>query len=191
MSQGAAGRTATGANTFTRLLGEVHSELVDLRDGELAGYIPELARVEPDRFSIALTTPDGHRHLVGDVDTAFTIQSVSKAFVYGVVLDELGAEATEERVDLEPSGDAFNEISLDPITSKPRNAMINAGAIAVTGLVPGDDVDRRFEWLRARLGAFAGRPLELDEAVYESERATGHRNRAIGHLLLSGGVVGA
>lgn len=176
-------------NTVSRILTEIHHKLGPIDDGDLADYIPELARVDPDRFGIALATPDGHRHLVGDTEVAFTIQSVSKAFVYGLVLDAVGTAATEERVDLEPSGDAFNEISLDPVTSKPMNAMINAGAIAITGLVPGDRPEARFAWLRERLSAFAGRALEFDEAVYRSERDTGHRNRAIGHLLRSGGVV--
>lgn len=177
-------------NTITRIITELHDKLVPLDDGVVADYIPELALVDPDRFGIALTTADGHTHLAGDTDFEFTIQSVSKAFVYGLVLDAVGVQGTETRVDLEPSGDAFNEISLDPVTSKPMNAMINAGAIAVTGLVPGEGLEARFGWLRQRMSAFAGRPLDFDEAVYRSERDTGHRNRAIAHMLRSGGIVG-
>lgn len=177
-------------NTITRIITELHEKLVPLDTGVVADYIPELASVDPDRFGIALTTPDGHSHIAGDADLGFTIQSVSKAFVYGLMLDEVGVGATEDRVDLEPSGDAFNEISLDPVTSKPMNAMINAGAIAVTGLVPGAGVEERFGWLRARMSAFAGRELGFDEAVYRSESDTGHRNRAIAHLLRSGGILG-
>ncbi|MEM7339037.1 MAG: glutaminase A [Actinomycetota bacterium] len=177
-------------NTITRILGELHAELADDRRGAPADYIPELSHVDPDLFGIALTTPDGHCHRVGDAEAPFTIQSVSKAFVYGLVLDANGPEETERRVDLEPSGDAFNEISLDPVTSKPRNAMINAGAIAITGLVPGDSPEQRFEWLRLGLSAFAGRELTLDAEVYRSETETGHRNRAIAHLLRGGGILG-
>ena len=177
-------------NTITRIITELHEKLVPLDDGVVADYIPELALADPEHFGIALTTPDGHSHLAGDTDVPFTIQSVSKAFVYGLVLDAVGADATDSRVDLEPSGDAFNEISLDPVTSKPMNAMINAGAIAVTGLVPGDGIDQRFAWLRDRMSAFAGRALDFDDAVYRSERDTGHRNRAIAHMLRSGGIVG-
>lgn len=70
------------------------------------------------------------------------------------------------------------------------NAMINAGAIAVSGLIPGDGIDERFAWLCDRMSAFAGRPLGFDEAVYRSERDTGHRNRAIAYLLRNGGVLG-
>jgi glutaminase len=177
-------------NTITRIITEVHEKLRHGDEGSPADYIPELALVDPKLFGIALTTPDGHTHCVGDSDQAFTIQSVSKAFVYGLVLDAVGAEATERRVDLEPSGDAFNEISLDPVSSKPMNAMINAGAIAVTGLIPGEGVEERFAWLCERMSAFAGRPLGFDEAVYRSERDTGHRNRAIAHLLRNGGILG-
>jgi glutaminase len=177
-------------NTITRIVDELHAELKGVDDGALADYIPELARVDPNLFGIALTTPDGYSHLVGDHDVPFTIQSVSKAFVYGLVIDELGPEEADARVDLEPSGDAFNEISLDPITSKPMNAMINAGAIAVTGLCPGDGIDDRFGWLRRGLSAFANRDLGFDESVYRSESDTGHRNRAIAYLLRNGGVLG-
>ncbi len=177
-------------NTISRIVGEVHNELSTVADGVVADYIPELAKVDPDVFGIALTTPDGHSHLVGDVDVPFSIQSVSKAFVYALVLDAVGTEATEARVDLEPSGEAFNEISLDPETSKPMNAMINAGAIAVTGLTPGKKPKKRFEWIRAGLSAFANRELGFDEAIYDSELSTGHRNRAIAYLLRNGGVLG-
>ena len=176
-------------NTITRILAEVHEKLRSCDDGTVADYIPELSTVDPELFGISLTTPDGHTHAVGDSDASFTIQSVSKAFVYGLVLDAVGAEATESRVDLEPSGDAFNEISLDPVSSKPMNAMINAGAIAVTGLTPGVGVEERFALLCDRMSAFAGRPLDFDQDVYESERDTGHRNRAIAYLLRNGGIL--
>lgn len=177
-------------NTITQIIAEIHEKLRFCHEGAPADYIPELARVDPDLFGISMSTTDGYTHKVGDTEIPFTIQSVSKAFVYGLVLDDAGFAATEERVDLEPSGDAFNEISLDPVSSKPMNAMINAGAIAVTGLVPGNGVEERFAWLHGRLSAFAGRTLGFDTAVYESESATGHRNRAIAYLLRNGGVLG-
>lgn len=165
---GLEGRTVAqmrdGTNTVTRMLGEVHQALIGLDEGSPADYIPELARVPPDQFGITLATADGFRHSVGEADVGFTIQSVSKAFVYGLVLDEVGIETVDERVDVEPSGDAFNEISLDPITSKPMNPMINAGAIAITSMVPGDSVEERFAWI--------------------------HRNRAIAYLLRNGGILG-
>lgn len=175
---------------MTRLLAEVHEQLARLDVGTPANYIPELARVDPDQFGITLSTTDGFRHVVGDADVGFTIQSVSKAFVYALVIDAVGLDVVDRKVDLEPSGDAFNEISLDPVSSKPMNAMINAGAIAVTSLVPGGSVAERFEWLHSRLSALAGRELGFDGDVYQSEANTGHRNRAIAYLLRNGGILG-
>ena len=177
-------------NTVARLLADVHRQLSPLADGHPADYIPELALVSPDQFGITLATTDGFRHQVGDYDVGFTIQSVSKAFVYGLVIDAVGLDAVDASVDLEPSGDAFNEISLDPVTSKPMNAMINAGAIAITGLVPGDSAEARFQWLHDGLSALAGRTLGFDQNVYRSEADTGHRNRAIAYLLRNGGILG-
>src|SRR6185295_11545469 len=90
--------------------------------------------------------------------------------------------AVLQKVGVEPTGDAFNSISLEPGTGRPRNPMINAGAIATAGLI-GGRADKRINRLLETFGAYAGRPLTLDEAVFNSENETGHRNRAIGHML--------
>src|SRR6185295_14321006 len=90
--------------------------------------------------------------------------------------------AVLQKVGVEPTGDAFNSISLEPGTGRPRNPMINAGAIATAGLVAGR-ADARLKRLLDIFSLYAGRELMLDEAVYHSESQTGHRNRAIGHML--------
>src|SRR5829696_1006707 len=164
-------------------LQEVHAACAADDTGELAAYIPELALADPDWFGICLATADGRVYEVGDTRTPFTIQSMSKPFAYGLALQDNGRERLAEKVGVEPSGDAFNEISLHPETGRPLNPMINAGAITSTSLVHGATADERFERLLATFGAFAGRPLTVDDAVFSSERATGHRNRAIGHML--------
>lgn len=152
-------------------------------DGEVAGYIPELAAADPDRFALALATVDGHVYEVGDLDVEYSIQSISKPFTYALALIDQGPKAVAAKVDVEPSGEAFNEISLASETGRPRNPMINAGAITTASLVAGDDPESRFERVRRWYGDFAGRELRLDEAVYSSELATAHRNRAIAHML--------
>ncbi|MFW2513661.1 glutaminase A [Demequina sp. SO4-13] len=152
-------------------------------EGEVASYIPELADADPDRFALALATVDGHVYTVGDADFRFSIQSISKPFTYALALADRGTEAVDRKVDVEPSGDAFNEISLASDTGRPRNAMINAGAITAASLVSGDSGQRRFERVLDWYGAFAGRDLEVDEDVYTSELTTAHRNRAIAHML--------
>src|SRR5690606_15484212 len=112
----------------------------------------------------------------------FTIQSIAKAFVYAAALADRGLEDVHRHVGYEPSGESFDAISLDE-DGRPANPMINAGAIVTTGLVGEGDVEQRFGRIRERLSRFAGRDLELDEEVLASERITGHRNRALAHLV--------
>jgi glutaminase len=94
-----------------------------------------------------------------------------------------------ERIGVEPTGDAFNEISLESSTGRPRNPMINAGAITATSLVAGRSLEDRWERILALFSLYAGRRLQLDEAAYRSERDTGHRNRAISHMLRNFGII--
>ncbi|MBL8305986.1 MAG: glutaminase A [Rubrivivax sp.] len=161
----------------------LHRELCRLDSGQVATYIPELAKALPASFGIAIATVDGQVYEVGDTRQAFTIQSVSKPMTYGLALQDRGAETVRRKVGVEPSGEAFNSISLEPGTGRPLNPMINAGAIAMASLVQGDTLGERLQRVLDTLSAYAGRPLSIDEAVFESERSTGHRNRAIGHLL--------
>jgi len=100
-----------------------------------------------------------------------------------MALDEHGPEAVRKKIDVEPSGEAFNSISLRPTTGQPMNPMINAGAIASTGMIRASSTEERFAKILDRFSAFAGRKLTLDESVYRSESETGFRNRAIGNLM--------
>ena len=174
---------------LTRYLRALHERFQPLAAGEVATYIPELAGAHPGWFGISLATADGHVYEVGDTRRPFTIQSISKPFVYGLALEDRGKPAVLERIGVEPTGDAFNEISLESSTGRPRNPMINAGAIAATSLVVGDSLEDRWARIAALFSMYAGRGLELDEKVYRSERDTGHRNRAIGHMLRNAGII--
>lgn len=178
------------ADVVTRVVQDVHGHYADVGDGALADYIPELTRADPSHFGLVVVTSDGQRYSAGDVDVPFSIQSVSKAFAYSLAVDLHGSAAVEKRVDVEPSGEAFNSISLDAETGRPRNPMINAGAIAITGMLPEDADGTRFPFLLDAFTRFAGRELEMDEEIYRSESATGHRNRAIAHLLRGADVIG-
>lgn len=176
---------------ITRVLAETHGRFAGEHGGEVATYIPELATANPDHFGIALATAGGRVYGAGDLDVPFTIQSVSKPFVFALALSDLGLEATLERVGAEPSGEAFNAISLEPGTGRPANPMINAGAIVTTSLVAAPSEHTRFERIRTTLSAFAGRELAVDEAVYRSELETGHMNRALAYLMLNAGSLRA
>ena len=168
---------------------EVHGRAVADTSGRLADYIPELACVDPAPFGIAVATTDGHLCAAGDVDAPFTIQSISKAFAYCLALELLGRETVLAHVGVEPSGEAFNAIVFDPATNRPYNPMVNAGAIAVAGLIEAHAGADAFDLVRERLSIAAGRRLEMDEAVYRSEAATCHRNLGIAHLLRATGAI--
>ena len=152
-------------------------------NGALANYIPELAKVDASKLGIVLTTVDGYQYCFGDTTTFFTLQSVSKPFVYGMAIQEYGISKVLEKISVEPSGDAFNSISLYPESGRPYNPMINAGAIAATNMVWQLFREKTLERILETFGHYAGSPLSLDEDVHRSESLTGHRNRAIANLL--------
>ena len=171
------------SSPLRQVLERLHRSLAGDRGGKLASYIPELAEVDPEPFGIALVTVDGAVYEVGDSDRHFTIQSLSKPFTYGYALRQCGVEAVLARIGVEPTGDAFNSISLEPGSGRPRNPMVNAGAIATCGLVHGVHGPDAFQRVLEHVGAYCEGGLRLAENVYRSEKATGHRNRAIAHLL--------
>lgn len=177
------------SNVVDAILTRVHELCRDDASGQVADYIPELAAVTPDGFGIALTTTDGYLYEVGDTRMPFTIQSISKPFTYALALADRGLDVVAGKIDVEPSGEPFNEISLDAVTERPRNPMINAGAITSASLIGGRTAEERFERIRASYSRYAGRSLSFNDAVYRSEARTGHRNRAIGYMLRSFGII--
>jgi glutaminase len=120
---------------------------------------------------------------VGDTQVPFTIQSISKPFAYGAALEDNGLATMMSKVWMEPSGEAFNAISLRPETGQPANPMINAGAIATTSLLEGGTAQLKVNRIMDAFTRYAGRPLHIDQATYKSESETGHRNRAITYML--------
>ena len=172
-----------------RLLQDVHARWAKDDSGEVADYIPELGKADGAHWGLAVATPEGGLWQVGDAEVPFTIQSVSKACTYCLALELAGRAAVTERVGVEPSGDAFNAIEFDPSTLRPFNPMVNAGAITVAGVLYERFGADAFAFLLERLSIAAGRQLDMDEAVYRSESDTGHRNRAIAHLLRGAGAL--
>ena len=180
-----AGARYTGYATqppLQRFLAGCYEEFKTDHSGALADYIPELKRANPAHFGVALVTIDGHVYEVGDSDVPFTIQSVSKAFVFALALERVGEERVAAAIGVEPSGEAFNSIRLTN-DNRPFNPMVNAGAIACSGLIHQADGASAFERIREKLSQFAGRELGVDDAVHASEALTGNRNRAIAWLL--------
>jgi glutaminase len=167
----------------------IHKKYRGLDDGEVATYIPELAKANPKHFGICLATVDGHMFRAGDWEQEFTIQSMCKPFAFQMALEQFGRDHTLRHVGVEPSGDAFNSIELDPKTMRPFNPMINAGAIAISSLIKKHPVEAGIHTFVEKMALAAGRPLRIDEAVLASESATGNRNRAIAYLMLNCGVI--
>jgi len=161
-----------------------------LRSGSLADYIPELAKANPDHFGIALVTVDGKIYSAGDCGQNFTLQSASKPFVYGLALEAIGREKMLSKVGVEPTGEAFNSIiELEKESHRPYNPMINSGAIAVSSLISGKNFTDRLKKIVHLFEQFCGHPVAVDETVFESEKKTAHRNRAIAHLLKHFGII--
>ena len=177
----------TAVSPFRNTLRDMHATFRSLDDGRVADYIPELATADPSWFGVAATgARDGQMFEAGDSEHEFTIQSISKPFVFGLALEDHGREAVSRRVGVEPTGDAFNSIiKLDEGSHRPHNPMVNAGAIATAALIKGDTPVERLNRLLDMFGRYIGRRPKVDVTVFASERQTGHRNRAIAHLLLN------
>jgi glutaminase len=172
---------------LNRVLDEVRPDV----SGHVADYIPELAAADPEPFGLAVCMPDGTVYGVGDESCGFSIQSISKPFVYALALQQHGLDAVTKKVGMEPSGDAFNEISLEEDTGRPENPMINIGAITTHTLVGTAQTteEERGAMILDVLSAFAGHDLVVDETVMESEVQQAWRNRALAALVRANGII--
>lgn len=177
-------------SSITDFLEDLYRKYKSLSDGRLASYIPELEKADPNCFSICIATVDGQIYEVGDFSHLFTIQSISKVFVYGMALEDHGRETLLKKVGVEPTGDPFDSIiRLDDFSKRPENPMVNAGAIATTSLIKGDDPTDRLNRLLAMFRRYTGHDMFVDVSVFISERSTGHRNRAMAHLMRHFGMI--
>jgi glutaminase len=151
--------------------------------GRVASYIPELGRVDPRKFGMAVVTAEGEEAAVGDADEPFSLQSITKLFTLMLALNR-GGDEIWTRVGKEPSGTAFNHLALlEAEHGIPRNPFVNAGALVVTDYLigRGRDVGRL---VRDFVAFLAGAPtVELDDDVSASEMATAYQNRALAYLL--------
>ena len=174
---------------FRETLAKLHAKYKEDVSGSVAMYIPELAAADPRWFGISVVTVDGLCFDVGDTERLFSIQSISKPFVFGQALEEHRREDVLARVNVEPTGEAFNSIVLDEGTNRPYDPMVNAGAIATADMIEGKDYPDRVKRLIAMFGRYRGRDVYLDNGMFMSERMTEHRNRVIAHLMLNFGMI--
>lgn len=162
-----------------------------LEGGAPASYIETLAKADTSRMAVALAMVDGHTYSAGDDTVEFSIQSISKAFVYAIAIEDAGLEKVLEKIGVEPSGDAFNQLSLHKRSNRPMNPMINAGAITAHSLVVGPNAtaEERTARILKVLSRLAGRELHVDEEVYQAEMSTADRNMGIGYMLKAAGII--
>jgi len=173
----------------TAYLNQLYEQYKSLDDGTLAQYIPELALANPDSFGICVATTNGKLFQVGESQKLFTIQSIAKAFVYGMALEDHGREYVNSKVGVEPTGEGFHSIVLDEKTNRPYNPMVNTGAIATTDLIKGNGATERLKRILQVFRLYTGRELDINVPVFLSERTTSNRNRAIAYLMLNFGMV--
>ena len=170
------------------LVTDAYERYWDLDEGVVADYIPALAEVDPRLFGVCIAGVGGRVFSAGAAEHEFSIQSVSKPFVFALVCQALGHEEARRKLGVNSTGLPFNSVmAIELNEDRTMNPMVNAGAIATTSLIPGDTADAKWRYIQAGLSSFAGRALELDQEVYESESETNLRNHGIAHLLDSYG----
>jgi glutaminase len=167
------------------VVNEAYEKYKTNTEGKNADYIPVLAQVDPKLFGIAVMSTDGQMVTAGDMDHAFSIQSISKVFSLALAMNELGADKVFEKIGSEPTGRPFN--SVEAVVDMPThtgNAYVNAGAIATVSLIPAPSADAKWSKILDFYSKVAGEKLKLIDEVYKSEAATNTGNRALAFLLL-------
>lgn len=174
--------------SFKEEIAKIFEQCRQNKTGKNASYIPQLERVDPEKYGLGLCTIDGQRFNLGDYDDGFCVQSTGKPITYAIALETLGEHEVHKYVDKEPSGQAFHSMILtaDDI---PYNPMINAGGIMTCSLVEkGSNSSERFEkvlnWWKRLAGGF--KP-GFSNSVYLSERSTADRNYALAFFMKSRG----
>jgi glutaminase len=171
-------------------LDAAYAKYKDLQEGANADYIPALAAVDPSIYGIALVTVDGRVYTAGDITSEVSIQSISKVFTMAKVIEELGPEAIRDNMGVDATGQVFNSIvAVEQHRGSEMNPMVNPGAITATSMVAGATREEVWAKILAFHSDFAGRPLQVNQEVFESEAATNQRNQAIGRLMYAYGHI--
>src|ERR1700691_5801177 len=161
-----------------------YERFLPVDEGAVADYIPALAAASPTAFGVCVAGVGGRLFSIGDADQEFAIQSISKVFIFALVCQTLGHDEARRKLGVNSTGLPFNSVmAIELNADRTMNPLVNAGAVATTSLVPGTTADEKFQSIVAAMSRFAGRPLAMDDDVYESEAATNDRNRGIAHLL--------
>ena len=167
-----------------QLVDQAHQRFGPVREGKVARYIPALASANPADFGITVASTEGQLFEAGDALHPFSIQSISKPFLFALICQAIGERDARQKLGVNSTGLPFNSVqAVERAEDGLSNPMVNAGAIAATSLAPGDTVEAKWTFIQEGFSRFAGRPLALDEEVYASEVATNRRNLGIATLL--------
>ena len=167
-----------------QLVDGAHQRFAGVGEGEVADYIPALAAANPDHFGICIAASDGQLFAAGQSEQPFSIQSISKPFLFALICQAIGEDAAKAKLGVNSTGLPFNSVlAVERSGEGLSNPMVNAGAIAATSLAPGDSAAAKWAFIEAGFSRFAGRPLTIDATVYASERATNQSNVGIANLL--------
>jgi len=166
------------------LIREAHQRFGASREGRVADYIPALSSASPASFGIAVADTAGGLFAVGDAEQPFSIQSISKPFMFALVCQAIGEQEARLKLGVNSTGLPFNSVlAAERSAEGLSNPMVNAGAIAATSLAPGETAEEKWAFIVEGFSRFAGRELQLDGGVYASEAANNHRNSGIASLL--------
>lgn len=172
------------AAVVQQLVDEAHRRFAPVEEGELASYIPALATASPSHFGLCVAAAGGQLFEAGEAGQPFSIQSLSKPFLFALICQAIGEDEAQEKLGVNSTGLPFNSVlAVERSSEGLSNPMVNAGAIAATSLAPGDTAEAKWAFIQEGFSRFAGRSLEIDQAVYASELATNRRNAGIATLL--------
>ncbi len=185
-------------NEFKTIMQNNYDASRSINSGQLASYIPELAKINPDLFAISFLPVkncqkiiDANEINLGDFSRPFSLQSASKPFSYAYLSNLIGEKLVHKKIGVEPSGEVFNSIvELEKRHNRPFNPMINSGAIAIAGLLIDTLGDSALLKTLDFLSELANEKLKVNQSIFQSEKMTAHRNRSIAHLLRSFDIIG-
>jgi glutaminase len=172
------------AEVVQELVAEAHGRFAPVLDGQVADYIPALAQAPPEHFGLCVSSCGGALFEAGEARESFSIQSISKPFLFALICQAIGEEEAREKLGVNSTGLPFNSVlAVERSGEGLSNPMVSAGAIAATSLAPGASSEAKWAFIQDGFSRFAGRRLEVDGRVFDSELASNRRNAGLATLL--------
>lgn len=177
-------------DSLQSFLQQLYEKYLPLTEGKIYQSDPDMPEIDPNLFSICITTVDGQTYSVGDSQNPFLIQSISKVFTYGMALEDHGRDYVLTKVDVEPTGDAYNSvIKVEEKSKRPYNCMVNTGAIAIANLIKGKSPVHKLNRVLKMYENYVGNPIHIDISAVLSEQNRGDHNWATSYLLHNFGMI--